>query len=131
MCKTVMIVEDNHIIHALYEIMLEGRDYEIIHTYDGYEALLKLEKKEPDLIILAILLDTMTGDTLFRYLKSMPEYADIPVIVVSDFSSNAFKSLKEVDPGLVFLEKTYLTKKRLLEEVDHKLIEGPNVKVNE
>ncbi len=54
---------------------------------------------------------------------SIPEYAGIPVIVVSNFTASAFQNLKELDPGLVFLEKSYLTKKRLLEEVDYKLIE--------
>jgi CheY-like chemotaxis protein len=126
-----MIVEDEQSFHDLYEIMLEDRDYEIIHTYDGDEALSKLAEKKPDLIILAILLDTMTGDTLFRYLKSMPEYTDISVIVVSNFSADAFKNLKELDPNIVFLEKAYLTKERLLKEVDYKLIEKVNAKDNE
>ena len=34
-----------------------------------------------------------------------------------------FKNLKEIDPNLVYIEKTYLTKENLLEEVESKLHE--------
>ncbi len=74
MSKTIMIVEDDQSFHNLYEEILEGSDYEIIHTYDGDGALTKLEEKKPDLIILDIVLDMMTGDTFFLYLKGMPGY---------------------------------------------------------
>ncbi len=118
-----MIVEGEQLFHSLYEVMLEDTGYEIIRAYDGNEALSKLEEKRPDLIILDILLDVITDDTFFLYLKGMPEYADIPVIVVSNFRARDFKNLGEADPNLVFLEKPYLTKERLLEELDKKLTE--------
>ena len=70
-----------------------------------------------------IVLDMMTGDTLFLYIKGMPEYEDIPVIMASDVSIRHYKSLKEIDPNLTFLQKAYLTKERFLEEIDKKLIE--------
>jgi DNA-binding response OmpR family regulator len=49
-----MIVEDEQVYHDLYATMLEGADYEIIHAYDGEEAMGKLGEKKPDLIILDI-----------------------------------------------------------------------------
>ncbi len=58
----------------------------------------------------------MTGDTLFLYIKSMPEYEHIPVIIASNVSLRPYKSLKEVDPNLVFLDKTF-TGERLVEEI--------------
>jgi CheY-like chemotaxis protein len=120
--KTILIVEDEHNFHDLYELMLEGTGCEIIRAYDGYEALEKLTEKKPDLIILDILLDMMTGDTFFLYLKSMPEYVDIPVIMVSSFPARKYKNLRQIDPGLVFLKKQHLTKERLLDEVEKKFL---------
>lgn len=46
MNKTIMIVEDEQSFHNLYEEILEDSDYEIIHTYDGDDALAKLEEKK-------------------------------------------------------------------------------------
>ncbi len=124
-----MVVEDEQIFHDLYEVMLENTGYGITSVYDGYEALSKLEEKKPDLIITDVVLNMTTGDTLFLYLKSMPEYADIPVIVVSSYPEHAYKNLKQVDQNLVYLEKAYLTKERLLEEIDKKLIEQVEVMI--
>ena len=120
MGKTIMIVEDEEAFQDIYTIMLEDTDYEIIRAYDGDEALSKLEEKKPDLIILDILLDLVTGDTFFLYIKGMPEYADIPVIVSSSFSPKAYKNLKEMDPDLVYLEKPF-SKEKLIEEIKAKI----------
>ena len=105
MKKTIMIVEDEMHFHELYKEVLEDADYETIHTYDGEEALMKLEEKKPDLIILDIILDMMTGDTFFLYLKGMPGYADIPVIIVSSCPKNDYKNLRDIDPSLVYIDK--------------------------
>ena len=121
MSKKIMIVEDEKAFHDLYRIMFEGRDYDISYVYDGDTAMEKLEEDRPDLIILDMLLDMVTGDTFFLHLKGMAEYADIPVIIISAFSQKQYKNLKKVDPNLVYIEKSYLTKERLLEEVEKKL----------
>ncbi len=120
MGNTIMIVDDEHPFHELYTAMLEDTDYEFIHVYDAEEALSKLEQEKPDLIILDILLDMMTGDTLFLYLKSMPEYADIPVIVISNFRKQDYRNLMDTEPNLVYLEKP-VEKERLIEEIKTKM----------
>ncbi len=120
MNKTIMVVGDEQNFHALFKVMLENTGYEIISVYDGEEALSKLEEKKPDLIITDIVLSMMTGDTLFLYIKSMPEYEHIPVIIASNVSLRPYKSLREIDPNLVFLDKTF-TRERLVEEVNARI----------
>ncbi len=120
MCKTIMIVEDERAFHVLYEEILEDTDYVIIHAYDGNDAWAKLEKEKPDLIILDIVLDMMTGDTFFLYLKSIPEYANIPVIIASSYSHKNYKSLRKIDPTLVFLDKNCIGDK-LINEVNARI----------
>ncbi len=105
MNKTIMIVEDDAFFHNLYAEVLGDTDYKLIHTYDGDEALMKLEEKRPDLIILDMILDMMTGDTFFLYLKGMPEYADIPVIIASSCPKKDYKNLRDLDPGLMYFDK--------------------------
>lgn len=121
MAKKILIVEDENHFHELYEVMFEDKGYNIICAYDGGEAMEKVEQEKPDLIITDILLDMVTGDTFLLYLKGEPEYADIPVIVVSVFSQKDYKNLKELDPKLVYIEKAKLTEEKLLEEVEKKL----------
>ncbi len=120
MSKTVMIVEDDQSFHDLYTAMLEDTDYRIIRAYDGDDAWAKLEEKKPDLIILDILLDMVTGDTFFLYLKGIPEYEDIPVIIVSSSHKRDYKNLRDVDPNHVFLNKT-VAREKLIEEIKTKI----------
>ncbi len=117
MSKSIMILEDENVFHDLYAELLEDTDYRLIHAYDGDEALSKLEQEKPDLFILDMLLDMMTGDTFFLYLKSMPECEDIPVIVISSKPKRSYNGLKDVDPNLIFLDKAFVTKERLIEEI--------------
>ena len=117
MSKTVMIVEDEHHFHKLYEIILEDTTYELIRAYDGSEALSKLQEKKPDIIILDMLLNMMTGDTFFLHLKSMPEYADIPVIIISALPESEFKNLRKIDPNLIYINKLHVTRQRLFKEL--------------
>ncbi len=118
MAKKILIVEDEKPFHDIYEAMLEDKGYDIICAYDGGEAMEKLQQEKPDLIIADILMDMISGDTFVLYLKGMPEYADVPVIIISSMPQKQFNNLKEMDPKLVYLNKADLTKKRLIEEVD-------------
>jgi CheY-like chemotaxis protein len=120
MGKTIMVVDDEQVFHDLYAEMLEDTDCRLIHVYDGDEALLKLEEDKPDLFILDMLMDMMTGDTFFLYLKSMPESEEIPIIVISSMPKKSYKSLKDVDPNLTFLDKT-VTKEKLIQEIKTKI----------
>ena len=115
-----MIVEDDQSFHDLYTQMLEETDYEITRAYDGDDAMMKLEEKKPDLIILDLLLDLMPGDTFFLFLKSMPEYTSIPVIIVSNTHKRDYENLKDIDPNYVFLDKT-ITREKLIEEIKNKI----------
>ena len=121
MDKKILIVEDEQSFHDLYKEMLEGNGYDIISVYDGDEAMERVEQEKPDLIITDMLLNMVTGDTFLLYLKGMPEYADVPVIIVSAYSQKDYKSLKHIDPNLVYIEKLNLTEKILLKEVERKL----------
>ncbi len=117
MSKTIMIVEDEPLFHELYEKMLEDTNYKFIRAYDGSEAFSKLQEKKPDIIILDMLLDMVTGDTFFLHLKSMPEYADIPVIIISAFPKSEFDNLRELDPNLIYIDKLHVTRQRLFDEL--------------
>jgi len=121
MAKKILIVEDEPNFHEIYKEMFDGKDYDIVSAYDGDEALEKVEQEKPDLIITDILMDMVTGDTFFLYLKGIPACESIPVIVISTFSQKDYKGLKEIDPTLVYIEKSKLTEEKLLEEVEKKL----------
>lgn len=74
---TIAIIEDDTYIGGLLEETLTQEGYGVIRAYSGTEALLLLEKRRPDLILLDLMLPGLTGEEL------LPELKGIPVIVLS------------------------------------------------
>ncbi|MBT6228457.1 MAG: hypothetical protein HOI47_17580, partial [Candidatus Scalindua sp.] len=75
----------------------------------------------PDLIILDMLMDMITGDTFFMYLRNIPEYANIPVIIISSAPERLYRHLRITDPNLAFIEKRSLDEEKLIGEIDKKI----------
>lgn len=107
MSGTILIVEDDGELQELYSTMLEDVDCQIIQAFDGIEALKKLEETVPDVMVLDIILDEMMGDELFERIKQEPEYAAIPIIIVSVLPAERCQHLLEMDPETVFLRKPF------------------------
>lgn len=74
---TIAIIEDDTYIGSLLEETLTQEGYSVIRAYSGTEALLLLEKRRPDLILLDLMLPGLSGEELLPRLKG------IPVIVLS------------------------------------------------
>ena len=123
MAKKILIVDDEKCFHEMYSMMLGGKDYNLVFAYDGEEALEIVKDNKPDLIILDMIMDMVTGDTFFLHLKGYDELADIPVVIISSMPQKKYKSLKKIDPNLLYIDKADLTKEKLLEVVEKKLAE--------
>ena len=74
---TIAIIEDDVYIGGLLEETLSQEGYGVLRAYSGTEALLLLEKKRPDLILLDLMLPGLSGEELLKSLTG------IPVIVLS------------------------------------------------
>ena len=75
--KNIMIVDDDmHIGNMLTEALV-AEGYEVTRAYSGTEAVMVLEKKQPDLVLLDLMLPGMDGEEVLPLIK------DIPVIVMS------------------------------------------------
>ncbi|OGP94087.1 MAG: hypothetical protein A2157_03635 [Deltaproteobacteria bacterium RBG_16_47_11] len=61
MKKKILLVDDDEGLRDLYEEELEDEGYEVLTAKNGKEALQKLEKGKPDLIVLDIVMPTMDG----------------------------------------------------------------------
>lgn len=72
-----MIIDDDVYIGNMLKEALSNEGYDGVQAYSGTEALLLLEKEEPDVILLDLMLPGLSGEEL------LPKIKNIPVIVVS------------------------------------------------
>lgn len=75
--KTILIVDDDIHIGNMLEEALTAEGYGILRAYSGTEVLLLLKTKQPDLILLDLMLPGLSGEEV------LPKIKGIPIIVVS------------------------------------------------
>ncbi len=77
----ILIVDDDQGIRKTLKNILEFEKYQVEEASDGFECLIKLKRKDFDIIILDIKMPKMDGmETLERIQKLKP---DIPVLMIS------------------------------------------------
>ena len=100
--QKILIVDDEKEIRDLIEIYLKSEGYETLKAADGEEALNILNKEEPDLIILDIMMPKMNGIDACLKIR---EERQMPIIMLSAKSEDVDKIL-----GLNMGADDYLTK---------------------
>jgi CheY-like chemotaxis protein len=79
----VLVVDDDpDILEALSEI-LEAEGFEIRRARNGKEALERLEPDPPHLILLDLMMPVMDGWEFAQRMRQKPDFAGIPIIVLS------------------------------------------------
>lgn len=85
----VLIAEDNESNYILYESMLSG-NYELIHAWNGEEAVELFEQTKPDIILMDISMPKMDGYEATSEIKRKDSL--VPIIAVTAY---AFATDKE------------------------------------
>ena len=81
--KKVLIVDDEiHIVYVV-AIKLRNNDYDVISAENGAEAFELACSEKPDIIVTDFQMPVMTGLELVQNLRSNPDTAGIPVIMLT------------------------------------------------
>jgi len=81
--KRILIVDDEpHIVEAV-RFLLEEEGYETLSAFNGEEALEKVEREHPDLVILDVRMPKISGWDVLASIKAHPRWRSIPVIILT------------------------------------------------
>lgn len=69
MATLVLIVEDDCDISLMLKELLTGQEYETMQAFSGTEALLCMEKRVPEAVILDLMLPGMNGEDVLHSIK--------------------------------------------------------------
>jgi signal transduction histidine kinase/DNA-binding response OmpR family regulator len=81
--QRLLVVDDDPYVIDLVRQLLEGQPYEIEAASDGQAALEAIAQRQPDVILLDLLMPRLDGFGVLEYLHRTPRYRDIPVIVLT------------------------------------------------
>ncbi|MGE3310240.1 MAG: response regulator [Limisphaerales bacterium] len=83
MPASILIVDDEPHVLRVTELSLRRGGYEIIIGRNGREAIELALSRQPELIVMDVLMPEMDGLAALRHLKNDPATAGIPVILLS------------------------------------------------
>ncbi|HBT35944.1 MAG TPA: PleD family two-component system response regulator, partial [Hyphomonas sp.] len=83
MTARVLVVDDIEANRRLLQAKLEAQYYTVMLAENGIEALNMVERSEPDIILLDVMMPGMDGYEVCRRLKENPATAHIPVVMVT------------------------------------------------
>jgi len=79
----ILVVDDDPVNRDFFQLMLSKLGFVVEEAYDGMDALDKIKKVQPDLILLDNVMPRMSGFELTKILKQDPVLGEIPIIMFS------------------------------------------------
>ncbi len=103
----VLIVDDSLSVRRAVATLLEDQGYEVALARDGLEAAKSLESARPDVVLTDLEMPNMNGLELTAHMRSRPELAPIPVIMITSRSMDKHRR-QALSAGVdVYLTKPY------------------------
>lgn len=101
----ILIVEDDAPLAEVLQERFENEGFDVIVAKDGEQGLFMALEKQPDVILLDIVMPKLDGLTMLRQLRAREEGRNIRVIVMTNLSDS-----KEVHEALSLGAHDFLVK---------------------
>lgn len=114
----VVIVEDNTALADIYKTRLELLGYQCFVAYDGEIALATIQREQPQLVLLDLMVPKVAGDQILARMRANEWGKNVKVLVISNLNeADAPQGLREF--GIVgYAVKANLTNDMLDRFVD-------------
>ncbi|MFP4472602.1 MAG: response regulator transcription factor [Candidatus Omnitrophota bacterium] len=120
MTHKILIVDDETDIVEVVKKRLASAGYTVFTAHDGKDGLRKIEREQPDLVILDVMMPELNGSTLCGILKYDERFKDIPIIMLSVMARGLDKEIGDKVRADAYLTKPF-ENKELLEIVSRLL----------
>jgi len=77
--RLVLVVDDDEMIRRLVRTVLEADDFEVIDAKDGEQALVMIEDKRPEVVVLDVMMPGLNGVDVCRRL----DHDNVKVIILT------------------------------------------------
>jgi twitching motility two-component system response regulator PilG len=112
----ILVVDDSATIRRSAESMLTAAGYEVVTAENGFEALSKVARHNPDLIFVDIMMPRLDGYQTCAIIKNNSQYRSTPVIMLTSKDGLFDQARGRVVGSDLYLTKPF-TKEELLAAV--------------
>jgi len=103
--KRILIIEDDSILQKAMQEFLISDGFEVVAASDGEEGLRFARSKNPDLILLDIILPKINGFEVLKEIKGDAKIKEVPIVVLTNLGG-----MNDVEKVLALGASTYLVK---------------------
>lgn len=82
--KKVLVVEDEEALANALGLELEDEGFDVQKASNGEIGINLVKTYKPDVVILDLLMPVMDGKTMLHHIRQIPEFKDLPVIVLTN-----------------------------------------------
>jgi DNA-binding response OmpR family regulator len=101
----IAIVEDDQIISQMYRIKFESEDYDVETAENGKLGLELIEKMNPQIVLLDLMMPEMNGDEVLAKLRASKWGKDVKVIILTNVGEQEIpQRVKELRVSAVILK---------------------------
>jgi len=121
---TILIVEDDPVMRRTLADNLISEGFKILQAKNGAEGLMIALERQPDLILLDILMPRMDGLTMMQKLRAKNAYGKkTPVILLTNLSPDEDKIMKRITENepAYYLVKTDWKISEVIEKIKERL----------
>ncbi|HEY2483448.1 MAG TPA: phosphate regulon transcriptional regulator PhoB [Caulobacteraceae bacterium] len=79
----ILVVEDEDSLATLLQYNLEKEGYGVAVCADGEEALIQIDERQPDLVVLDWMLPTVSGIEVCRRLRQRSQTRNLPIVMLT------------------------------------------------
>lgn len=113
MAQKILLVEDDEMLREMYEAKLKGEGYDLVTADNGGDGLRIAQAEQFNLILLDIMLPQLDGFSILEELKSKPEKAKTPIIMLTNLGTDEDRAKGERLGAVDYLIKANMTPEQL------------------
>lgn len=106
----ILVVDDDPDILDSITAVLETQPYRLATARDGKKCMEMIAREKPDLLILDLLMPRMDGWGVIREMRNDPQYANVPIMVLTTVVEDASRRRYELETGLAMDVQDYVQK---------------------
>jgi len=116
--KKILLIEDDNDQIMLYQAKFELSGYEFLAAENGAKGLELAEKKQPDIILIDLLMSGMDGITVLEKLKQNPKTKNIPAIIVTNLDKHELAKKALALGALDFIVKSRVPLREMMARIE-------------
>jgi DNA-binding response OmpR family regulator len=102
MKQHILIVDDEFGLAELAAEILGEVGFDVSIAINGKLGLSCIRSTRPDLVLLDVMMPVMDGPTVLYALRTSPDYADIPVIMMTSLAESISPEIERLTQGVLF-----------------------------